>query len=77
MTPQPHRPSGVRFGAAYYLEYQPTDDPTRDLDLMQAAHFTVIRVGESTWSTWEPSNGESTSTGSSPSSTGPTSVASA
>ena len=58
MTPQAHRPSGVRFGAAYYLEYQPTDDPTRDLDLMQAAHFTVIRVGESTWSTWEPSNGE-------------------
>ena len=44
MTTQPYRPTGVRFGAAYYLEYQPTDDPTRDLDLMQAAHFTVIRV---------------------------------
>ncbi len=58
MTPQQYRPSGVRFGAAYYLEYQPGDDPTRDLDLMQAAHFTVIRVGESTWSTWEPADGE-------------------
>lgn len=58
MTPQQYRPPGVRFGAAYYLEYQPGDDPTRDLDLMQAAHFTVIRVGESTWSTWEPADGE-------------------
>ena len=58
MTPQQYRPAGVRFGAAYYLEYQPGDDPTRDLDLMQAAHFTVIRVGESTWSTWEPADGE-------------------
>ena len=30
----------------------------RDLDLMRAAHFNVIRVGESVWSTWEPWNGE-------------------
>ena len=29
----------------------------QDLDLMAAAHFTVIRVGESVWSTWEPENG--------------------
>ena len=28
-----------------------------DLDLMADAHFTVIRVGESVWSTWEPENG--------------------
>ena len=28
-----------------------------DLDLMAEAHFTVIRVGESVWSTWEPENG--------------------
>ena len=25
---------------------------------MSAAHFNVIRVGESVWSTWEPRNGE-------------------
>ncbi|MGW7202687.1 hypothetical protein [Streptomyces sp. NPDC054837] len=27
-----------------------------DLDLMAEAKFTVIRVGESVWSTWEPEN---------------------
>lgn len=58
MTRNRHLPGRVRFGAAYYLEYQPTDDPTRDLDLMRDAHFTVIRVGESVWSTWEPRDGE-------------------
>lgn len=53
----------VRFGAAYYHEYHgPGADPTsgdleRDLDLMAAAGFSVIRVGESVWTTWEPSDG--------------------
>ena len=47
----------VLFGAAYYHEYQ-TDRPAQDdLDLMLDANFTVIRVGESVWSTWEPDNG--------------------
>jgi beta-galactosidase len=32
-------------------------DVDADLDLMQAAGFTVIRVGESVWSTWEPEDG--------------------
>ena len=50
--------SGVLFGAAYYAEYQPTDRLDVDLDLMQRAGFTVIRVGESVWSTWEPREGE-------------------
>ncbi len=48
----------IRFGAAYYYEYQPSRSLERDLDLMQRAGFTVIRVGESVWSTWEPRNGE-------------------
>ncbi|MEV4261286.1 beta-galactosidase [Kribbella sp. NPDC049584] len=47
----------VLFGAAYYHEYQPNDRLERDLDLMAAARFSVIRVGESVWSTWEPENG--------------------
>ena len=53
----------VRFGAAYYYEYAgPGQDPKpetleRDLDLMAAAAFSVIRVGESVWSTWEPEDG--------------------
>ncbi|HEU4346414.1 MAG TPA: beta-galactosidase [Actinoplanes sp.] len=45
------------FGAAYYHEYQPYERLKTDLDLMADAHFTVIRVGESVWSTWEPENG--------------------
>src|SRR5919199_1507087 len=47
----------VLFGAAYYHEYQPFPRLKTDLDLMVDAHFTVIRVGESVWSTWEPENG--------------------
>ncbi|MFF3379185.1 beta-galactosidase [Streptomyces sp. NPDC002680] len=58
-------PARVLFGAAYYHEYQPTHGPEyrpgeqlkADLDLMADARFTVIRVGESVWSTWEPENG--------------------
>jgi beta-galactosidase len=47
----------IRFGAAYYHEYQPSPRLDEDLDLMQQAGFTVIRVGESVWSTWEPEDG--------------------
>ncbi|MFG3722545.1 beta-galactosidase [Streptomyces massasporeus] len=58
-------PARMLFGAAYYHEYTPAYDPDltpgerlkTDLDLMAEAHFTVIRVGESVWSTWEPTNG--------------------
>ena len=49
--------SGIRYGAAYYAEYQLSDRVEADLDLMLAAGFTVIRVGESVWSTWEPTDG--------------------
>ncbi|MEN0084204.1 MAG: beta-galactosidase [Leifsonia sp.] len=57
MTQNPRFP-GVLFGAAYYAEYQEEGTLDRDLDLMVEAGFTVIRVGESVWSTWEPRNGE-------------------
>jgi beta-galactosidase len=50
--------SPILFGAAYYPEYRTERPPERDLDLMVAAGFTVIRVGESVWSTWEPRDGE-------------------
>ncbi|MFD4508588.1 beta-galactosidase [Streptomyces sp. NPDC058457] len=56
-------PARVLFGAAYYHEYRPPygtesaeEQLKSDLDLMAEAHFTVIRVGESVWSTWEPEN---------------------
>ncbi|MEV0405726.1 beta-galactosidase [Actinoallomurus sp. NPDC050550] len=45
------------FGAAYYPEYQPYERLAEDMDLMAGAGFSVIRVGESTWSTWEPEDG--------------------
>jgi beta-galactosidase len=44
----------VLFGAAYYHEYQPSPRLEVDLDLMTKAGFSVIRVGESVWTTWEP-----------------------
>jgi beta-galactosidase len=56
-APGPFCPTRVLFGAAYYYEYQPYDRLTEDLDLMAKAGFSVIRVGESTWATWEPEDG--------------------
>jgi beta-galactosidase len=47
----------VLFGASYYHEYAPVRRLDEDLELMAAAGFTVIRVGESVWSTWEPDDG--------------------
>ncbi|HEY3510891.1 beta-galactosidase [Kribbella sp. NPDC051137] len=53
-------PPHVVLGTAYYPEYLPRsvgDRTAVDLDLMVAAGITVIRVGESVWSTWEPRDG--------------------
>jgi beta-galactosidase len=50
-------PPQVLFGAAYYPEYTPEPRVKTDLDLMVEASMTVVRVGESVWSTWEPSDG--------------------
>ncbi|MCV2394446.1 beta-galactosidase [Actinotalea sp. M2MS4P-6] len=54
----PLMPGRIRVGAAYYAEYQPYERLEADLDLMVAGGFSVIRVGESVWSTWEPRDGE-------------------
>jgi beta-galactosidase len=54
----PSLPARVLFGTAYYHEYQPGRNLETDLGLMADAGFSVIRVGESVWSTWEPRNGE-------------------
>lgn len=48
----------VLFGAAYYPEYLDVDRVDEDLRLMKEAGFSLIRVGESVWSTWEPRDGE-------------------
>src|SRR5450755_2256892 len=51
----------VLYGAAYYNEYMPADlQPGRlekDVALMKEAGISVVRMGESTWSLWEPSDG--------------------
>ncbi|MCQ2000561.1 beta-galactosidase [Arthrobacter zhaoxinii] len=52
-----HLNDRILFGAAYYHEYQPSPRLSEDMRLMKEAGFTVIRVGESVWSTWEPENG--------------------
>ncbi|MBT2500734.1 beta-galactosidase [Agromyces sp. ISL-38] len=54
----PYQPTRILFGAAYYAEYHREDRTARDLDLMKDAKFSVIRVGESVWSTWEPRDNE-------------------
>jgi beta-galactosidase len=52
----------ILYGAAYYNEYMPADlQPGRleeDIALMKAADITVVRMGESTWSLWEPADGK-------------------
>ncbi len=59
-TPRASQPT-ILYGAAYYNEYMPEDlQPGRlekDVALMKAAGFSVVRMGESTWSLWEPSDG--------------------
>jgi beta-galactosidase len=50
----------VLYGAAYYNEYMPGDQAARldkDVALMKAAGMNVVRMGESTWSLWEPEDG--------------------
>jgi beta-galactosidase len=57
-SPHSYEPARTLFGAAYYAEYHRSDRIETDLDLMASAGFSVIRVGESVWSTWEPREGE-------------------
>lgn len=45
------------FGAAYYDEYLPYDRIETDMELMEKAKINVIRIAESTWSTYEPQEG--------------------
>ena len=49
--------SKIYYGAAYYDEYMPYDRIEEDFSMMEAAGMNVIRIAESTWSTWEPQEG--------------------
>jgi len=57
--------STVLYGVAYYNEYMPQDTPNaqaerleKDVALMKGAGLNVVRMGESTWSLWEPEDGK-------------------
>jgi beta-galactosidase len=47
----------VLYGVAYYPEYMPYDRLDTDVALMKQAGISVVRMGESTWSLWEPEDG--------------------
>lgn len=48
----------VLYGVAYYHEYMPADRLDKDIQMMKDANITVVRVGESTWSLFEPQEGK-------------------
>ena len=54
----PDKMDSILYGVAYYPEYMPYERLDKDVELMRQAGITVVRVGESTWSTWEPRDGD-------------------
>ncbi|MDR2813565.1 MAG: beta-galactosidase [Prevotellaceae bacterium] len=52
-----YRFDNILYGAAYYHEYMPTERLDEDIRMMKAADVSVVRVGESTWSLFEPQEG--------------------
>ena len=47
----------ILYGAAYYYEYLPYDRLQEDITMMKDANINLVRIGESTWSTYEPQEG--------------------
>ena len=58
LSAQSSKMDNVLYGAAYYHEYMPTDRLADDLKLMKESGISVVRVGESTWSLFEPRESE-------------------
>ena len=54
----PNKMDTVLYGVAYYTEYMPYERLEKDVQLMQQAGITVVRVGESSWGLWEPEDGK-------------------
>ncbi len=62
-TIAPQMPT-ILYGAAYYNEYMPSETDSepalraqrleKDIAMMKEAGINVVRMGESTWSLWEP-----------------------
>lgn len=55
---QPDKFDNVLYGVAYYQEYMPSERLDEDIKLMKEAGISVVRLGESTWSLFEPREGE-------------------
>jgi beta-galactosidase len=53
----PDKMETVLYGVAYYTEYMPYERLDQDVQLMQQAGISVVRVGESSWGLWEPADG--------------------
>jgi beta-galactosidase len=53
----PDKMETVLYGAAYYSEYMPYERLEQDVNLMQQAGISVVRMGESSWGLWEPEDG--------------------
>ena len=53
----PDKMETVLYGAAYYNEYMPYERLEQDVQLMQQAGISVVRMGESSWGLWEPQDG--------------------
>ncbi len=48
----------ILYGVSYYHEYMPYERLEQDVELMRKAGINVVRLGESTWSSWEPREGQ-------------------
>ena len=48
-----NRMNKLLYGVAYYYEYLPYDRLEEDIKMMKAAGINVVRIAESTWSTYE------------------------
>jgi len=53
----PNQMNTILYGVAYYPEYMPYDRLDTDVQLMQKAGISVVRIGESSWGLWEPEDG--------------------
>jgi beta-galactosidase len=54
----PHQMDMILYGTAYYTGYMPYERLEKDMELMQQAGLTVVRVGETSWGLREPAEGQ-------------------
>jgi beta-galactosidase len=58
LSAQPEKFDNILYGVAYYHEYMPSERLDEDVRLMKESGISVVRVGESSWSLFEPREGE-------------------